>query len=739
MLRNVKIIAATFFLIATMPALWGQGSVGTLNGTVLDPAGAVVPGATVVVTNTANGVEARTTTTGSGSYTLPYLSAGTYRLRVSAPGFRTAEDTNVILRVAQTLSVNVTLEIGAASEQVTVTAEAPLLESGTAEIGRYISLDEFKSWPIFLNDGQRQIQDFIFNSLPGTTGGEFQGSINGGQYYSHEILIEGIPVGRSDLSGGNNSEFSPSAEGIAEFKLQEGAIAAQYNGGQTAVANFAIKSGTNQLHGSGFYYMENEALNALTLAEKSQGEKKGKYRENNEGYSIGGPVYIPKIYNGKNRTFFFTDFEKDHYGTLQLSGFSTLAPPAFKTGDFSRLFDPAYTGNAKSGTVIGTDALGRPIVFGQIYDPTTTRKAPDGSIVRDPFPGNIIPTSRFDPVAANILGIGLVDPTYDKMVRNIQATNSCCPFFNLHTFAIKGDHNVSDKHHISAYYNQSYRLRQNNSGGSGGRYLPIPGPVTTSWKDQYTPGKMGRLSLNSTLSPSLINRVAGGVNWFFNSNGGRADTINKGWAEKLGIQNTSPAFFPTFKFSGTEYQGGTIAQIGSGGLYPGANGSWIFNDDLTWIHGSHTRHFGYQYSRYFYNERYPDGSGAFNFSPQQTDLNGYSTDTGHAFASFLLGGVRSASRDLSRLNSGFRQPQHAFYAMDDWKVTPKLTLNIGLRWEVIPPFFERTGRISYIDLTAPNPLADNRPGALVFGKNPSKTYWKEFGPRFGFAYHLNPA
>jgi Carboxypeptidase regulatory-like domain len=155
MLRSVKTIAATFFLIATMPALWGQGSVGTLNGTVLDPAGAVVPGATVVVTNTANGVEARTTTTGSGSYTLPYLSAGTYRLRVSAPGFRTAEDTNVILRVAQTLSVNVTLEIGAASEQVTVTAEAPLLESGTAEIGRYISLDEFKSWPIFLSDGQR--------------------------------------------------------------------------------------------------------------------------------------------------------------------------------------------------------------------------------------------------------------------------------------------------------------------------------------------------------------------------------------------------------------------------------------------------------------------------------------------------------------------------------------------------------------------------------------------------------
>src|SRR5215831_6041048 len=320
MLRSVKTIVATFFLIATMPALWGQGSVGTVNGTILDPAGAVVPGAAVVLVNAANGEEHKTTSTTAGAYTLPYVPSGTYKLRVTAPGFRTSEADNVIVRIAQTLTVNVTLEVGAVNEQVTVSDKPPLLESGTAEIGRYISVEEYKSWPIFVDDGQRQIQSFIFTSLPGTTGGTFEGSINGGQEYSHEILIEGIPVGRADLSGGNNNEFSPSAEAISEFKLQTGAVGAQYNGGQTAVANFTIRSGTNDLHGSGFYYGQNEALDAANLNTTTAGSKKAKYREHNYGYSVGGPVYLPKIYNGRNRTFFFTNLERDTYNQQQFTG-----------------------------------------------------------------------------------------------------------------------------------------------------------------------------------------------------------------------------------------------------------------------------------------------------------------------------------------------------------------------------------------------------------------------------------
>src|SRR6266568_9534613 len=384
MCQHSKRVAFLVCLTAAVATGLAQGPVGTLNGTILDQSGAVVPGATVVAVNSATAVESKTTSTSAGAYTLPYLPSGTYTIRVTAPGFRTSTAENVILRVAQDLTVNINLEVGAVSQQVTVSDQPPLLDAGTAEIGRYISVEEYKSWPILVDDGQRQIQSFIFSSLPGTSGSTFQGSINGGQQDSHEILIEGIPVGRSDLSGGNNNEFSPSAEAISEFKLQTGAISAQYNGGQTAVANFNIKSGTNNLHGSAFYYNQNEALNANDLYDKTVGNKRPKFREHNYGYSLGGPVYIPKVYNGRNKTFFFTNLEHTKYNDLSSNGLGvTLPTKDFKNGDFSRLLDPNFTGNKLSGTQVSTcgadgkqlcfDALGRPIIFGQIYNPSTTR------------------------------------------------------------------------------------------------------------------------------------------------------------------------------------------------------------------------------------------------------------------------------------------------------------------------------------------------------------------------------
>src|SRR5215472_2562801 len=279
------LIALTMLCVgAVSPVLYAQGPVGTLNGTVSDPAGAVVPGAAIVATNNSTGLESKTTSTSSGGYTLPYLPSGTYTIRVSAPGFRTTTAEDVTLRVAQTMTIDIKLELGSVTESVIVSDKPELLESDSAEIGQYITTEEYKSWPILVDDGHRQIQSFIFDSLPGTTGDTFLGSINGGQQYSHEILIEGIPVGRSDLSGGNNNEFSPSAEAISEFKLQTGAVSAQYNGGQTAVANFNIKSGTNDVHGSAFWYGQNEAFNAESLSDKTQGNPKPIHRENNEGF-----------------------------------------------------------------------------------------------------------------------------------------------------------------------------------------------------------------------------------------------------------------------------------------------------------------------------------------------------------------------------------------------------------------------------------------------------------------------
>jgi Carboxypeptidase regulatory-like domain len=235
------------FAMLLAPLVFGQGERGTFTGTVTDQAGAVVPGASVKAVELSTNVETSAVTTEAGLYHMPLLPLGTYRISASKPGFKTAVVENVTLRVAQTVNVDLKIEVGNVSERVTVSAEAPPLESSTAEIGRYISEKEFDTWPIITSDGQRQIQDFIFKALPGTVGDTFQGSINGGQYYTHEILIDGIPLGRMDLQGGSNNEFSPSAESVGEFKLQVGAMDPRYGGGATAVANFAVKSGTNKL------------------------------------------------------------------------------------------------------------------------------------------------------------------------------------------------------------------------------------------------------------------------------------------------------------------------------------------------------------------------------------------------------------------------------------------------------------------------------------------------------------
>jgi len=729
MLRNVILWFA--ILIGLAGLLSAQGPVGTLTGTITDPAGAAVPGATVTAINSGTGVETRTTTTSTGTYTLPYLPAGTYTVRVAAPGFRTASAENVVLRVAQTQTADVKMEVGGVTEQVVVSDRPELLESGSAEIGRYITTEEYKSWPIVVGDGQRQIQQFIFDSLPGTTGDTFKGSINGGQEYSHEILIEGMPIGRSDLSGGNNNEFSPSAEAIGEFKLQTGAIGAEYNGGQTAVANFTIRSGSNDPHGSAFYYGQNEALDAANLNTTTAGSNKARYREHNYGYSVGGPVYIPKIYNGRNKTFFFTNLEKDDRNQQQFTGLGTVPTTQFKTGDFSRLLDPSYTGDPRSGTAVGTDALGRPIVFGQLYDPTTTRRV-GSAIVRDPFPNNIIPQSKWDPVSTNIIQkVGIVDPTTSSLLRNIPTINGQ-PIFHLQTWGIKGDHQINSRNQLSGYYNHSYRSRYNNGSGT---FLPLPGPASSSWQQQITPGHLARASWTSTISPTIINRAAAGFNRFLNQNGAYPTTINANLASAIGLQNLPGTLFPVINFNGpgSPLQGNSIARMGVGFADYSPNGSWIFQDDLTWIHRSHTFKFGYEYRRYFYNDRALSDAGNFTFSATQTDLPGQLPATGNAFASFLLGAVYKSTHSIQGYSQAFRQPQHAMYMMDDWKLTPRLTLNLGLRWEVIPPFYETTGRMSEVSLAVTNPEA-GRPGALVFANQVNDTYWRQILPRVGVAW-----
>jgi hypothetical protein len=736
-----KGIRCGFLLLATLASVWAQGERGTFNGIVTDQTGSVVPGATVTAVNVGTNVETQATTTDAGVYRMPYMPSGTYRISVSKQGFQTAVRENVILHVAQTLTVDFTLQVGAVAEQVTVSSDPPLLETSTSEIGQYVSKKEFDTWPITVGDGRRQIQQFIFTSLPGTVGGTFEGSINGGQFYSHEILIEGIALGRMDLQGGSNNEFSPSADSVAEFKLQTGLVGAQYSGGQTSVANFVTKSGTNELHGSGYYYVQNDALRANGWNNNASGVKRQPFKQHNYGYTVGGPVYLPKLYDGRNRTFFFHNIEHTRVRNFVSTGFSTLPVVDYKRGDFSRLFSAAFTGNVNSGGTIGTDANGQPVRFGAIYDPASSANV-GGRWTRTVFPGNIIPQSRWDPVTRKVLELApITDPAFDTMLNNIPNLGACCPFFDETMLTIKADHQVSAAHRLSGLLNRNFRQRNNSPGGRWG--IP-PGTPTGVYQLQNTPGTLARLAYDWTLKPTVLNHAAIGYNRFGNLN--QSVYVDQGWPSKIGLQNVPDTHFPALQFSGQPYQGGGIGaggRLGSqlaGGSY---NGSTIVQDDMTIIRGAHNFKLGFEQRRYYYNSR-PRGSesGIFNFSPAQTGLPGFNTQTGHSFASFLLGSVGTASRSVNASYFGHRWRSTGFYFMDDWKATRKLTLNIGLRWETIGGLLEVGNRQSALDFGKPNPGAANRPGALVFledlGRNSFQDrYWWQLSPKFGFAYAIS--
>ena len=731
-------ILASFVLAAS---LFAQGERSALNGIVTDSTGAAIPAVTVTAVDVQTNVETRAVTTDSGVFRLPYLQPGIYKLTVSKTGFRPSAVDNVTLRVAQTLTVDFKLEIGQVTDSVSVSAEPPLIETGTAEIGRYVSEKEFDTWPVAVADGRRQIQSFIFRSLPGTVGGEFRGSINGGQPYSHEILIDGMALGRFDLQGGSNNEMSPSAEAVSEFKLQTGTMGAQYGGGQTAVANFALKTGTNNLHGTAYYYGQNDVLRANSFNFNAIGRPRNPFKLSNYGGSIGGPVVIPKVYNGKNRTFFHFVYEVTRVRDFSAGGFITLPTTDFKRGDFSRLLNAAGTNDARSGTAVGNDAQGRTVQFGQIFDPASTRSL-NGQNVRDPFPGNIIPQGRWDPVSANILKLApITDPINGNLLNNMVSLGACCPIFDEKMYTAKGDHVFNSKHSMSISFNHNDRVRNNSPGG---RWEGPPGSPTNVFQLQQTPGFIGRFSENWSISPTIQNRFAIGYNRFGNIN--ESVFVDQDWASKIGLKNTAPTTFPALTFGGQPILGGGIGaggRLGSESRGLSYNGSWILQNDMTIIRGKHSFKTGFEYRAYYQNVRGKSGTGTFNFQPTQTQQPGFATQTGHAFASFLLGAVDNTNRGIQLANPGYRLNYPAFYFADDWKVSQKLTLNLGVRWEIVGAFQEWAGRMTNIDPSKANEAAGGRLGALVFAddlkrKSFQNTNFFQIAPRLGFAYAFTP-
>jgi hypothetical protein len=332
---------AVVLSLALITVLFAQGERGAITGLITDPSGAAIPNVAVTATLLQTGIETKAVSTAAGLYRMPYLPPGSYRVSAGLSGFKTAVVQPVEVAVSSVVTVNLSLEVGDINQSVTVNADATHLETSSSQLAYSVSSDDYHAWPIDSNDdGQRQIQSFIFNSLPGTNGCSFSGTINGGQQFSHEVLIEGMSIGRADIAG-DTAEYTPSVDAISEFTLQTGALSAQYGGGLTAVANFNIKSGTNQLHGTAYDYLLNSALNANSFDNNALGAKKSPFKQNSFGADLGGPILLPKLYNGKNRTFFFFSYEGDRKINDSVGALRTLPSAAFKTGDFSSLFNPS--------------------------------------------------------------------------------------------------------------------------------------------------------------------------------------------------------------------------------------------------------------------------------------------------------------------------------------------------------------------------------------------------------------
>ena len=743
------VLLAVFFLFVTC-TVFGQGNLGAITGTVQDSSGAVVPDLPLTITNVETGVKWTATTSSAGYYRVA-VPPGTYRLETQKQGFKTQIADKIIVPVAQVVTVDIALQVGNQSQTVEVNSAAPLLTPSSAEVGSSVSPQEFETLPIEVGDGGRQLQTFIFTSLPGTVGNTFSGSINGGQLFSHEILIDGVTIGRYDLSGGSLDEFSPGTDAIGEFKVQTSNYSAEYGETGGGIANFSYKSGTNDFHGSLFEYNKNPMFNAAGVLVNTFGGQKDNQKENNFGGTIGGPIR-------KDHTFFFFNYEGDRFRSFAFAGKMSLPTAAMKAGDFSSwLGTQNFCGpDPDNNPQPCFDALNRPVFKNEIYDPTTTRNVTSGvidpvtgrmatadGVIRDPFSFggnlNVIPPGEFSKATSVLLPL-IPDPSLPGNVNNSFRLSGCCPILSRNAYTAKIDHVLTSKQKVWGSFTWNHRDRYNRNNSR--TFLPFPGQPMNPVKRQIVGGPQVRIAHAWTISSRSVNEFSVGYNRFQNKNN---ITDNATFTPQLGIPGLPNDCFPPMRFSGHNSSGfAPLFGVGCKNVDPSE--SYVYQDTYSYLRGKHSLKFGGEIRRYRYNTFEPGPlSGDFSFNDLQTALPDFPGDTGHPFASFILGAVRSANRSIYTTEPGYRAGLYAFFAQDDFKATPKLTLNLGLRWELPMPQREVLNRESGFDPSAPNPGADNIPGALVFlgscqtciHRNSFQDwYFKEFGPRIGVAYQI---
>lgn len=706
-------LSLAFFCLVSAAIALGQSNRGNITGTITDEAGASVPGATVKVTNPATGLMQTTKSGNDGSYNLPSLPVGTYSVSAEKPGFSTSQQNGAQVEVGNTSRVDLKLQVGAVQQKIEVTSAVPVVVTERSDLGTTLHTKEILDLPLSLGGGLRDNLSFTLLT-PGTvfnTGNDNSLRIGGGLSAGQSMMLDGA---EAISERRNDSSFqSVSTDAIEEFRVISNSFSAEYGRMGNGVIDFTTKSGTNDFHGSAFDYFRNDKLNARQFFSPTRSI----VRENDFGGTAGGPVWLPKIYNGRDKAFFFFSYEKDITRTGSPSGYSSVPTTAFRNGDFSQY----------------TDSSGNQI---PIYDPASTQIV-NGQIVRQQFPNNMIPLDRISPVAQTILKY-IPEPTRPGIVNNINTIGN--PGSNPNVWSIKGDYNINSNSRLSGLFSKQFF-------GGPDQIGPIAGPLGNNFNSAGT-NKFYRLSHDQVITPTLLNHVT------------------FGWNNRNVIEYASQRYneIPAADRSIIELKGAVTENPTSnilpppayniGGAY-GEYGFWIntlspsrtanVNEQLSWTKGTQSFKFGFEFLRADYARVDCNGcTGEADFSNNTTGIPG--ANTGSSFASFLLGLPASGYYNTPG-NFSFGEPYYAWFVQDDWKVTRKLTLNIGLRYELPFPKTEAQSRVSNLCLYCPNPSAGNIPGALQFaGNGPGRTGLPSFlsvrknawGPRLGFAYQVVP-
>ncbi len=698
------------FLLCTALS-WAQTDRGAIRGTISDPTGAVVAGAVVTATNLANGVSAKGQSTDAGVYNIPALPAGMYRVTVALTGFETEVRDNIIVDVGNVTGLDMDLVLGSSLQTITVKAAPPILKTEQSSTSSEVPVNVFNELPLSAGGGRTPA---AFKYLtPGVNGNN---SVNGSPQESAQISMDGASMENAETYGGNwYVRFSP--EAVSEMSIVTTAYNAEYGQTEGGIQRYTIKSGTNEFHGTLLEFNKNTAFDARGFFNTATPSD----HQNEWGVSVGGPVRIPKLYNGTNRSFFFVDLDWYHWLTAGSTNIVSLPNTAFRNGDFS--------GNL--GAAIGVNPCdGSTVYAGQIFDPLTTRTV-NGQQCRTAFPRNIIPSSRISPAAIGILA--MVPPSTTQAIANNAYLPTAPGFNNFHNYIIKGDQYFGPKHHLSMVWLDS----ANPTGGGG--YLP---PPLTYWGGigQWS-WDAARLTHDWVIGPNLLNEFRLAYNREIEPYSPTGAYSDSAWASKLGIPgfSTASGLFPNILW-------GSYVPLDVEQFWYATSNTYIISDSLAWTKGRHNFKFGEEWNDEWH-ALWKDWPAQISFGKNETGLPTALGSTGNEISSFLLGYVDTANiPSLANTSVNYRAPyMFDLYAQDDYKVTSRLTLNYGLRWSLYKPFIEMHNIYSAVDLSMPNPSAGNLPGSYVFaGLNGQKRCLStacispnRWGPRLGLAYRAS--